>query len=150
MSVSVQYEVKSDQLPKEADCIAWAQAAQLDSNVEIELNIRIVSKAEIQALNQLYRGKNNATNVLSFSSELPLGTDAAIHKLADVVICAEIVAAEAEEFNKPLLARWSHMVVHGTLHVQGFDHENEDDRLVMEAEERKILAELQFSDPYAN
>lgn len=146
-NVSVQKEVKGDSIPADEQLIAWAKATQQDPLVMLELNIRIVSPNEMQNLNKLYRGQDKITNVLSFTSSLPEGV-LDTHLLGDVVICAEQVELEAREFNKSIEARWAHMVVHGCLHVQGFDHEEADERDFMEAEEQKILKILQFSDPY--
>lgn len=145
--VSVQKEVEYEHMPCTSDLIAWAEATQQDSDQNIELNIRVVSKEEIRNLNKVYRGQDKETNVLSFTSSVATGISE-IPVLADVIICADLVVAEAKEFNKPLQDRWAHMVVHGCLHVQGFDHEEENERAFMEAEERKILGKLQFSDPY--
>jgi len=142
-NVSVQNEVDVSHIPGESEFIAWAEAARQNQDLSIELNIRVVSKEEIRELNKVYRGRDKATNVLSFISSPPAG-------LADVVICADLVAEEAQEFKKPLQDRWAHMVVHGCLHVQGFDHEEAKERELMEAEERRILSQLQLSDPYSN
>jgi len=128
---------------------AWAEAARQNQDLSIELNIRVVSKEEIRELNKVYRGRDKATNVLSFISSPPAGIPDAC-ALADVVICADLVAEEAQEFKKPLQDRWAHMVVHGCLHVQGFDHEEAKERELMEAEERRILSQLQLSDPYSS
>ena len=146
--VNVQREIDVEHIPSDAELAEWAEATHQDPIVCIELNVRIVGPDEIQALNKLYRGKDKVTNVLSFTSTLPEGVPET-HVLADVVICADQVKAEAETYGKPVQERWAHMVVHGCLHVQGFDHEEEDEREFMEAEERKILKKLHFSDPYA-
>ena len=105
-----------------------------------ELTIRIVDEAESQALNRDYRGKDKPTNVLSF------GGDEGV--LGDLVICAPVVAREAIEQNKTLREHWAHMVVHGCLHLQGYDHEIEADAQKMEAREIRILKSLGFPDPY--
>lgn len=147
ISVSVQKEVESELTPSELEITTWAQATQQNPLLNIELNVRITGKDEIRKLNKDYRGQDKATNVLSFVSDLPKGI-ADTDILADLVICADLVESEANEFNKPIRDRWAHMVVHGCLHVQGFDHENDSDRDLMEAEERKIMEKLQFSDPY--
>ena len=106
-----------------------------------ELTVRIVGAAESRALNRRYRGKDKPTNVLSFPSDLP-GTP------GDLVICAPVVSREAREQGKPARAHWAHMVVHGVLHLLGFDHIRPADAKVMEARERAILARLSFPDPY--
>lgn len=121
----------------------------------LSLTIRIVGLAESRALNRTWRSKDRPTNVLSFpglsaDSEpavedmLPLGDLA----LGDLAICAPVVAREAREQDKTLQAHWAHMVVHGVLHLLGYDHENDRDANVMEGAEAKILARFGFSNPY--
>ncbi|MBV8036048.1 rRNA maturation RNase YbeY [Roseateles sp.] len=107
-----------------------------------EIAVRIVGAEEGRALNSEYRGKDYATNVLTFdySHEPVVG--------ADLVICAEVVEREAAEMGIPLLDHYAHMLVHGTLHAQGYDHEVDDEAECMEARETEILAGLGFSDPY--
>jgi probable rRNA maturation factor len=100
-------------------------------------------------LNTRYRGKKGATNVLSFPSEPPAFEAHELLPFGDVVICAEVVEREAREQGKPLAAHWAHMVVHGTLHLQGYDHEKAKDATVMEERERALLAKLGFPDPYS-
>ncbi|MDP3438817.1 MAG: rRNA maturation RNase YbeY, partial [Azonexus sp.] len=107
-----------------------------------EITIRLVEADEGQALNKEYRGKDYATNVLSF----PYDTEPLIS--GDLVICPSVVAREASEQNKPLEAHYAHLVVHGMLHLQGWDHENDDDAQAMEKEETEILAALSYPDPY--
>jgi probable rRNA maturation factor len=101
----------------------------------------VVGPAESRALNRRYRGKDKPTNVLSFPCEAP-------GELGDVVICAPVVAREAREQGKAVAAHWAHMVVHGVLHLRGFDHIRAAQAKVMEARERAILARLSFPDPY--
>ena len=118
----------------------WARAALTGGGV---VTIRLVDADEGQALNRDYRGKDYATNVLSFPYETtPRVT-------GDLVICPSVVAREAAEQNKPPTAHYAHLTVHGMLHLQGRDHDNDDEAQVMEDEERKILAALGFPDPYA-
>ena len=107
-----------------------------------EIAVRIVSAEEGRALNREYRSKDYATNVLTFdySHEPVVG--------ADLVICAEVVEKEAAEMGIPLLDHYAHMLVHGTLHAQGFDHEADDEAEAMEARETEILLGLGFADPY--
>jgi len=115
---------------------------------EQEITVRIVDIAESQQLNHQYRAKNNATNVLSFPFEAP--PEITLNLLGDLVICAEIVKLEAKQQNKPESAHWAHMVVHGTLHLLGFDHINDDDAEHMEELEISILNKLSIDDPYQN
>ncbi len=108
-----------------------------------ELTVRIVGEEEGRELNRGFRGKDYATNVLTFDySHAPIVQ-------ADLVLCAPVVAREAEAEGKALAAHYAHLLVHGALHAQGYDHEAEDEALVMEARERDILARLGYADPYA-
>ena len=125
---------------------AWSRAALASAKREGEVAVRIVGADESAHLNAAYRGKRGATNVLSFPYDAPPGIQ---HwPLGDIVICAPVVAHEAREQDKTLEAHWSHMVVHGTLHLLGFDHIRKADACVMEDQERTILAALGFADPY--
>jgi len=142
---AIQYEIEGE-LPTEAQFQQWVDAALSDQLDEGELCIRIVSPEESQELNHTYRDKNKPTNVLSFPFEVPEGIP--LKLLGDLVICADVVGREAEEQNKPLFNHWAHMVVHGCLHLIGFDHINDDDAEEMESLERKILASMDIDDPY--
>jgi len=124
-----------------------------------EIVLRLVDETEMSELNNTYRGKPGPTNVLSFVTELPdtvlnpsesKDTTEQIEDLplGDIVICAPVVALEAKEQNKPLLAHWCHMVTHGVLHLHGLDHIKKTDAVIMEALETQILAKLGFPDPY--
>jgi probable rRNA maturation factor len=108
--------------------------------------VRITDEAEIRELNATYRGKDYATNVLSFPFEAPPGVD--IPLLGDIVVCAAVVAREAAEQEKPLQAHWAHMVIHGTLHLLGYDHIEEADAEEMEGLEIRLLADLGYANPY--
>jgi probable rRNA maturation factor len=112
-----------------------------------ELAIRIVDTAEGQALNRDYRGKDYATNVLSFPAELPPGVNLPL--IGDLAICAPVVAREAAEQGKKPRDHWAHLTVHGTLHLLGYDHIDEAEAEAMEALETRILAGLGIADPYA-
>lgn len=107
----------------------------------LEMTIRIVDEPESRTLNHQYRGKDKPTNVLSFHGEAGV--------LGDLVICAPVVAREADEQHKTLRSHWAHMVVHGCLHLQGYDHEQETDAERMEAREVRILRTLGFDNPYS-
>lgn len=119
----------------------WMRAA-LETPAEIA--VRIVDADEGQALNRDYRGKDYATNVLTFD----YAREPVVH--ADLVLCAPVVEREAREQGKTIEAHYAHLLVHGTLHAQGYDHERARDAKVMEAREREILAALGFGDPYAD
>ena len=108
-----------------------------------EVTLRVVASGEARDLNRRYRGRDYATNVLSF----PLGDGPAAH--GDVVICAAVVTREAREQGKPLAAHYAHLTVHGVLHLRGYDHENEGEARRMENRERAILATFGYPDPYA-
>ena len=116
-----------------------------------ELAIRIVDETESADLNLRYRNKSGATNVLSFTGTEPsssLGEEDRV--LGDLVICAPVVAREADAQGKPLDAHWAHIVLHGTLHLLGYDHESNADAEIMERRERELLSALGFDDPYAD
>lgn len=154
MFLTVQHELESSsdsvptygQLPTDEEFQSWVEEAQLDPLLSIEITLRIVDKVEIRNLNKMYRGSDKPTNVLSFTSDVPDGP--ALRVLGDIVICADIVAEEARRYGIRLSDRWAHMVVHGCLHVQGFDHEEPDEREFMEAEEIRVLKGLGIHDPY--
>ncbi len=122
-----------------AEFVRWARAALVGGG---EVTIRLVDAEEGKALNKEYRQKDYATNVLSF----PYDTEPVV--MGDLVICPEVVAREAAEQNKELAAHYAHLTVHGMLHLQGWDHENDEDAQSMEDEERDILAALGYPDPY--
>lgn len=144
--VDRQCQITDKNLPSEEQLTAWVSAALKGRLDDAELSIRIVDATESQALNHQYRGKDSSTNVLSFPFEMPEGIE--LDLLGDLVICAEVVAREAEQQHKPLLNHWCHMVVHGVLHLLGFDHINNDEAEEMEQLERDILASLDIPDPY--
>lgn len=117
---------------------------------QAELSVRIVSIEEITALNQRYRHKSGPTNVLSFPIELPLGVDIDNELLGDIVIAANIVDQEAIAQQKSFISHFTHMLIHGTLHLLGFDHLNDHDATIMENHEIQIMQELNFQNPYAH
>jgi probable rRNA maturation factor len=144
--LDIQRASEQPNLPGDADLGSWARAAWQGDNAT-EVTLRLVDEAESRELNACYRHKDRPTNVLSFPFEAPLGVDVGL--LGDLVVCAPVVAREAEEQGKPLAAHWAHMVVHGMLHLQGYDHIENEDAERMEALEREILAGLGYPDPYA-
>lgn len=145
--VAVQYACPAAGLPGEAEIIRWAQAALTDRRGSI--TVRIVDEQEGAALNRSYRHKRGATNVLSFPFEPPEGVAPSVQDyLGDIVICAPVVAREAQEQHKPSEAHWAHMVVHGCLHLAGHDHQREAEARTMEALETRIMDKLSYPDPY--
>lgn len=144
--VDRQCQIEDIGLPSEAQLTEWVSAALTDRLDAAELSIRIVSPTESQALNNQYRGKDKPTNVLSFPFDMPEGIE--LDLLGDLVICADVVSREAIEQNKPLFNHWCHMVIHGVLHLLGFDHINNHEADEMEQLEREILASLAIPDPY--
>ena len=146
ISVNVQYAISAEGLPGEQDISTWASLALQDRQGPSELVVRIVDEAEITALNQRYRGKDGATNVLSFPYEPMPGVETGL--LGDVVICAPVVAREAVAQGKSLEAHWAHMVIHGVLHLLGYDHGNDGEAREMEQLEKWQLASLGFLNPY--
>ena len=144
--VDVQVACNEDDLPDPRSLCAWARAAVGQQRVDAELTIRIVDEAEIERLNNNYRNNSGTTNVLSFPFDAPPGVDLPL--LGDVVICAPIVRREANEQSKSVTSHWAHMVVHGALHLLGFDHEQADEAQTMEAMEAHILADFGFDNPY--
>lgn len=149
LDLDVQYAVAKADLPGKKDVRRWLQAA-LQRNASV--TVRFVDAEEGQTLNRDYRHKDYATNVLTFTyddepvSGLPAG---ALPLLGDLVLCAPVVAREAAEQGKPLLAHYAHLIVHGALHLQGFDHEEEAEAEVMEALESQIVTALGYANPYA-
>lgn len=125
----------------------WVALALEGRRPRGEVCIRIVDPEESRTLNREYRGKDKPTNVLSFPFEAPPGIP--LDLIGDLVICAPVVQQEAQEQGKKPLDHWAHMVIHGTLHLLGFDHIKEDEAEQMEALERALLARLEIADPYA-
>ena len=152
LDVAVGYAVPRTGVPAAVSFRKWVAAA-LDGRIrEADLAIRIVGSKEGRALNHHYRGKDYATNVLSFPAEIAEGVKmpkgVKMPLLGDLVICAPVVAREAKEQKKPLAAHYAHLTVHGALHLLGWDHEDEREAEAMEQLEREILAELGIADPY--
>jgi probable rRNA maturation factor len=135
-----------DWLPSERDFRYWVSAALPGQQDPVELVIRLVDEAESRQLNRDYRGQDKPTNVLSFPFEAP--AEVTMPLLGDLVICVPVVTREALDQGKDYPAHWAHMVVHGVLHLLGYDHLNDSDAQKMERLERKILRDLAFPDPY--
>lgn len=133
-------------VPHKGEFEHWLQLV-LQDLPEAILTIRLVDEAESAALNQQYRKKNGATNVLSFPADLP--EEVGLPLLGDLVICVPLVQSEAAAQQKPLAAHWAHLVIHGTLHLLGYDHLEEAEALQMESLETELLGRLDIADPYA-
>ncbi|PWW16023.1 MULTISPECIES: rRNA maturation RNase YbeY [Pseudidiomarina] len=147
-TLDIQIASTACDIPSQQQFSQWVTSvlkhlAQPDS----EMTIRVVDSDEGLQLNHDYRGKDYATNVLSFPFESPVPLP--LQLLGDLVICAPVVSREATEQNKPLVAHWAHLVVHGTLHLLGYDHIEDQQAEQMEQLERDILAGLGYADPYA-
>ena len=145
-TVDIQYAMAVDGIPSEDAIRQWVLQALPEENKGAELTVRIVDEAEITALNHQYRGKDGPTNVLSFPYDGIPGV--ASELLGDIVICAPVVASEAIAQHKPLDAHWAHIVVHGVLHLLGYDHQHDDHAHQMEAREAELLASLGYANPY--
>ena len=150
LDVAVGYAVPRKGVPAAVSFRRWAAAALEGRIREADLAIRIVGSREGRALNRHYRGRDYATNVLSFPADLPEGLPEGVRMplLGDLVICAPVVAREAKEQAKPLAAHYAHLTVHGVLHLLGWDHGDDVEAEAMEQLERSILAGLGVADPY--
>ncbi len=139
LSLSVQYASDASDLPTRYQLRRWAK---LTLQRDVSMTIRIVNEDEGRELNKKFRGKNYATNVLTFINE-----DAEV-LYGDIMICAPIVEKEALTQNKTLHAHYAHLVLHAALHLQGYDHEDDEDAARMEAQETALMAKLRYADPY--
>lgn len=139
LHITIQYESQRTALPTKKQFQKWVKMA---INVDTEVTIRIVDADEGRELNSMYRGKDYATNVLTF----PLSEEP--HLMGDIIICAPVVEAEAQSQNKPLEAHYAHLTVHGVLHLHGYDHETEAQAELMEGIETAIVTKLGYASPY--
>ena len=147
MIIDLQIACKQESgLPTAEQIEQWATAAVQPQSDEVEMTVRIVDEAESHDLNLTYRGKDHPTNVLSFPFECP--DEVELPLLGDLVICRQVVEREAQEQDKPVMAHWAHMVVHGSLHLLGYDHIEDDEAEEMESLETQIMTGLGFADPY--
>lgn len=154
MPVEIQRQLELDGIPDDESLRKYAEAAldqsAMDNPAQVEICVRVVDEAEGRALNLQWRGKDYATNVLSFPGSVPPGLPAGSvpELMGDVVVCAPVVAREAQARDKALAHHWAHLIVHGVLHLRGFDHIEQPSASLMEQREREILAGLGISDPY--
>lgn len=153
LDVAVSYAVPRAGVPAATSFRRWAAAAFEGRIRQADIAIRIVGEDEGRSLNRHYRGKDYATNVLSFPGELPEGVKlpkgVTMPLMGDLVVCAPVVAREAAEQGKPVADHYAHLVVHGVLHLLGWDHDNDREAEAMEQLEREILAGLGIADPYS-
>ena len=159
MIIDLQIASESKQLPTLAQLEQWAQLTLQVPGAVAEITIRMVDDVESHELNLQYRGKDKPTNVLSFPFQQPdfddpeLAAEMAaelgdVSYLGDLVVNAQLVAQEAAQQHKPVEHHWAHLVIHGTLHLQGFDHIKDDEAHVMETLESQLLATLNIANPY--
>jgi probable rRNA maturation factor len=151
VDIDIQIASRAQGIPSRGDIRKWVSEALKSGHdsLDREIAVRIVDEAEMQVLNRDYRQQDRPTNVLSFPAAavdgLPASEPAA---LGDIVVCAGVVASEAAEQGKALADHWGHMLVHGTLHLLGYDHMSAADAAEMEDLERRVLAGLGVADPY--
>ncbi len=146
LKLDVQYGTTRANVPAVGSMRRWAELALSDMMEPLELSVRIVGEEEGTSLNKKWRNRSYATNVLSFKATAPPGVTP--RPLGDIVLCAPVVLCEAKQQCKPVMAHWAHLLLHGTLHLLGYDHERQRDAEVMERQERQFLKTLGFADPY--
>ena len=149
--LDLQQIVTSDTIPDKTAIESWIKTALLEESQnslhgEYELTVRIVDKDEIQTLNKTYRHQDKPTNILSFPFEAP--PQIQLPLLGDLVICHEVVVDEADQQQKTIAQHWAHMVIHGVLHLKGYDHIDDSEADIMEALEIQILDKLDICNPY--
>lgn len=144
--LEIQSIYQGSSLPTEQQFQRWIDTVLTNPQTESEVVIRIVDIEEITALNLQYRHKQGATNILSFPVDLP--DEVALNLLGDLVICAPVIESEAQQQHKQLSHHWAHIVIHGVLHLCGYDHIEEQQANEMEALEIQLLKKLTISNPY--
>ncbi len=159
VDVELQNPYGFDTIPDKSDLQAWSNAAlqKTDAKNSVALVVRVVNEEEGLELNQTYRDKSSATNVLSFPYEVPeyaadnpeLQDEYSQQYLGDLVLCEKVVISEAKAQNKTLEQHWAHLIIHGVLHLQGYDHIDDDDATIMESLEIEIMERLGFENPYS-
>jgi probable rRNA maturation factor len=149
--IDVQLACDDEGIPHADVIAAWVRRAigAATEAQNLEISIRVVAADEIRSLNRDYRGKDKTTNVLAFPAGPMSGLPAEVPQLlGDVVVCAAVVAGEAAAQGKAVQDHWAHMLVHGTLHLLGYDHQNDADAREMESLEARVLADQGVADPY--
>ncbi len=146
MNLEIQRISHTSNIPDDGQIKKWVNLALLDQYRDCEMVIRIVDEEESAMLNQQFRKKTGPTNVLSFPFESPV--DIELNLLGDLVICAPVVESEARQQGKALHDHWAHIIIHGILHLQGFDHIEENDAVTMETKEINLLKKINITNPY--
>lgn len=145
-SVEIQTIFASVGQPSEQQIQQWVDTALADINHDTEIVVRIVDESESAELNEQYRHKQGPTNILSFPVEIPEGID--LNLLGDLVICAPVLEQEAQQQGKPLAQHWAHIIIHGVLHLLGYDHLDDEQAEEMESKEIALLQKLNIPNPY--
>lgn len=148
LNIDIQRACSLKSIPSDEKFQHWSEATIKGRTTATELNIRIVEEHEITALNSQYRGKKKSTNILSFPFNAV--TPEPMPILGDIVICAPLVFREAQEQSKSIESHWAHLVVHGILHLLGYDHDRDNDAKIMETLESEILTKMNYPEPYEN
>jgi len=144
--VEVQLASQSDQLPSQDKFQYWIDAVLSDNSQDLEIVIRIIDEPEMIQFNEQYRDKKGVTNILSFPFDVPDGIESQL--LGDLLVCAPIVEKEALAQQKKIEHHWAHMIVHGVLHLLGYDHIENEEAEEMEVLEIKILKKIKIKNPY--
>ena len=146
-NITVTIESEDEDIPEPA-YITWVvqQVLACMDSASAQINVQVVDDHTIRSLNQKYRNQDKSTNVLSFETHIPHWVESDF--LGDIVLCPEVIRAEASKYHKSYQSRWAHMLVHGTLHLLGLSHDDKDQQNIMELTELKIMTELGFDDPY--
>ncbi len=144
--IEIDLQARTPGMPPASRLRDWIRLALGEAPAPVSVGVLVVGETRARGFNRDYRGRDYATNVLSFPAEViaPLP----VRPLGDLVVCAPVVATQAREAGIEEAAHWAHMVIHGMLHLLGYDHENDDDAAVMEAREAELLAVAGFADPY--
>ena len=145
LTLDIDRQHSQDDLPTNDELEQWATLAYLGEN-SAEAALVIVDEAVMQTLNRDYRQADKTTNVLSFAANI--GEIDGITHLGDIIVCAPVISAEAQQQSKNITAHWAHMLIHGMLHLQNYDHGNDEDAQAMESIEIELLAKLNISNPY--
>ena len=148
VNITLQHACNVTDIPSSAQFQAWADSANQNTTTEPALCIRLVGKDESAYLNLTFRQQDKSTNILSFHYELPDPIHAVEPMLGDIILCPEVIIAEALEHGVDVMDHYAHLVIHGMLHLQGYDHHSDTDSLIMQAKEIELLARFNISNPY--